>query len=262
MIDEGRHEWAVQVRALHKSFESTHAVRGIDLAVPSGTFFGLLGPNGAGKSTTLAMITGLLRPDAGSIVVDGSNVWADPVSIKARIGVVPETLLLFERLSGREMLEYVGRLRQLPAAEAANRGEQLLEILGLKDASDKLIVDYSQGMRKKISLAAALLHAPRVLFLDEPFESVDPVSVRDIRRVLDQIVAGGSTIIFSSHVMATVEQLCSHVAIMNHGSVVATGTMGMVCGTGSLEDAFIAAVGAESMDAAALDWLSGTNAVD
>lgn len=262
MTEQGAQDWAVQVRALHKSFESTHAVKGIDLAVPRGTFFGLLGPNGAGKSTTLAMVTGLLRPDAGSILVDGTDVWADPVSIKSRIGVVPETLLLFERLSGREMLDYVGRLRQLSADEAASRGEQLLEILGLTEASDKLIVDYSQGMRKKISLAAALLHAPRVLFLDEPFESVDPVSVRDIRRVLDQIVAGGSTIIFSSHVMATVEQLCSHVTIMNHGSVVATGTMEAVRGAGSLEDAFITAVGAESMDAAALSWLSGSDAAD
>ena len=254
--------WAVRVQGLHKSFETTHAVRGIDLAVPAGTFYGLLGPNGAGKSTTLSMITGLLRPDFGSIEVDGTDVWADPISIKTRIGVVPESLLLFERLSGREMLDYVGRLRGLPATAVVERSEQLLHILGLTDEANKLIVDFSQGMRKKISLAAALLHAPRVLFLDEPFESVDPVSVRDIRVLLDQIVAGGATVIFSSHVMATVEMLCDHVTIMNHGSIVASGTMAAVREGGTLEDAFIRAVGAKSLDAVSISWLTGPNAVD
>lgn len=239
--------WALQVQNLWKSFDGVPAVAGIDLAVPAGTFYGLLGPNGAGKSTTLAMVTGLLRPDAGSIVVDGHEVWADPVAVKARIGVVPETLLLFERLSGRELLDYVGRLRQLSADDVAVRSEQLLHVLGMTDDAHKLIVDFSQGMRKKISLAAALLHAPRVLFLDEPFESVDPVSVRHIRTVLDQIVAGGATIIFSSHVMATVESLCDHVTILDQGNVVASGDMAAVTAGGSLEDAFVRAVGAESL---------------
>ena len=176
--------WALRVQNLWKSFDGVPAVAGIDLAVPSGTFYGLLGPNGAGKSTTLAMVTGLLRPDTGAITVDGLDVWADPVSIKSRIGVVPETLLLFERLSGRELLDYVGRLRKLPEEDVAVRSEQLLHVLGMTDDAHKLIVDFSQGMRKKISLAGALLHAPRVLFLDEPFESVDPVSVRHIRTCL------------------------------------------------------------------------------
>ncbi len=249
--------WALQVQNLWKSFDGVPAVAGIDLAVPAGTFYGLLGPNGAGKSTTLAMVTGLLRPDAGSIVVDGHEVWADPVAVKARIGVVPETLLLFERLSGRELLDYVGRLRQLSADDVAVRSEQLLHVLGMTDDAHKLIVDFSQGMRKKISLAAALLHAPRVLFLDEPFESVDPVSVRHIRTVLDQIVAGGATIIFSSHVMATVESLCDHVTILDQGNVVASGDMAAVTAGGSLEDAFVRAVGAESLDGATLSWLGG-----
>ena len=249
--------WALRVQNLWKSFDGVPAVAGIDLAVPSGTFYGLLGPNGAGKSTTLAMVTGLLRPDTGAITVDGLDVWADPVSIKSRIGVVPETLLLFERLSGRELLDYVGRLRKLPEEDVAVRSEQLLHVLGMTDDAHKLIVDFSQGMRKKISLAGALLHAPRVLFLDEPFESVDPVSVRHIRTVLDQIVAGGSTIIFSSHVMATVESLCDHVTIMDHGRIVAYGAMADITDGGTLEDAFVRAVGAESMDAAALSWLGG-----
>lgn len=247
--------WALQVQNLWKSFDGQPAVAGIDLAVPTGMFYGLLGPNGAGKSTTLAMVTGLLRPDAGSIVVDGLQVWDDPVAVKARIGVVPETLLLFERLSGRELLDYVGRLRKLSAEDTATRSEQLLSVLGLTDEAHKLVVDFSQGMRKKISLAAALLHAPKLLFLDEPFESVDPVSVRHIRSLLDQIVDGGATIVFSSHVMATVESLCEQVTIMDHGRVVASGTMDELTSSGNLEDAFVRAVGAKSLDAATLSWL-------
>ncbi len=249
--------WALQVQNLWKSYDGVPAVAGIDLAVPTGTFYGLLGPNGAGKSTTLAMVTGLLRPDSGSIAVDGLDVWADPVAIKARIGVVPETLLLFERLSGRELLDYVGRLRKLSAEDVGERSEQLLAVLGMTDDAHKLIVDFSQGMRKKISLAAALIHAPTVLFLDEPFESVDPVSVRHIRTLLDQLVGGGATIIFSSHVMATVESLCDHVTILDHGKVVAYGNMDEITGDGSLEDAFVRAVGAESLDAVGLSWLGG-----
>lgn len=252
--------WALQVQNLWKSFDGQAAVAGIDLAVPAGTFYGLLGPNGAGKSTTLAMVTGLLRPDAGSIVVDGLDVWNDPVAVKARIGVVPETLLLFERLSGRELLDYVGRLRKLSAEDTAVRSEQLLSVLGLTDEAHKLVVDFSQGMRKKISLAAALLHAPKLLFLDEPFESVDPISVRHIRSLLDQIVDGGATIVFSSHVMATVESLCQQVTIMDHGRVVASGSMDDLTTDGNLEDAFVRAVGAESLDAAALSWLGGSQA--
>lgn len=248
-------QWAVQVAGLVKTFDDKRAVDGIDLAVPSGTFYGLLGPNGAGKSTTLAMLTGLLRPDSGFVRVAGLDVWADPAELKRQIGVVPETLLLFERLSGREMLEYVGRLRLLPRAEADRRSEELLHVLDLADDADKMVIDYSQGMRKKISLAAALLHAPKVLFLDEPFESVDPVSVRVIRSVLDQLVESGATVVFSSHVMSTVESLCNYVTIMDHGRVVSSGTIAQVKGTGTLEDAFALAVGAASLDPTTLSWL-------
>lgn len=248
-------EWALQVRGLTKKFDSTIAVGGIDLAVPVGAFYGLLGPNGAGKSTTLAMITGLLRPDSGSIIVAGHDVLADPTSIKARIGVVPETLLLFERLSGRELLHYVGRLRQLPESDAKWRTAELLSVLDLEADSNKLVVDYSQGMRKKISLAAALLHAPEVLFLDEPFESVDPISVRAIKTVLDQVVETGGTVVFSSHVMATVETLCDHVTIMDHGRVVASGAIDAVRGNGSLDDAFAEAVDAEILAPNSLSFL-------
>jgi len=249
---------AVSVRGLLKSFDSKVAVGGIDLDVPRGTFFGLLGPNGAGKSTTLAMVTGLLRPDRGSITVDGLDALTQVVDLKARIGVVPETLLLFDRLSGAEMLEYVGLLRGLDKTTVTARRSALLDVLGLADDANKLIVDYSQGMRKKISLAAALIHTPRTLFLDEPFESVDPISVRIILGVLDQLVTSGATVVFSSHVMATVEHLCQHVAIMHHGRVVAAGTMSEVCQGRSLDDAFAAAVGASHVAASNLHWLSGS----
>jgi len=237
-------DWALEIHGLVKHFDEKKAVDGIDLAVPRGSFTGLLGPNGAGKSTTLAMISGLLRPDAGTIRVVGHDVWADPVANKARIGVVPETLLLFERLSGRELLEYVGRLRTLDPEVVEHRAEELLAVLELEEAANKLVVDYSQGMRKKISLAAALLHVPEVLFLDEPFESVDPISVRAIRSVLDQLVQTGATVVFSSHVMATVEALCDHVAIMHEGKLVSVGPMDQVRDGGSLDDAFASAVGA------------------
>ncbi|MGI9606132.1 MAG: ABC transporter ATP-binding protein [Acidimicrobiales bacterium] len=250
--------WAVEIQRLSKTFGGTVAVDGIDLAVPRGTFYGLLGPNGAGKSTTLAMATGLLRPDAGMVRVSGIDVWMDPVAIKARIGVVPESLLLFERLSGLELLDYVGRLRGLPADVVAERSADLLKVLGLAADGHKLVVDYSQGMRKKVSLAAALLHTPEVLFLDEPFEAVDPVSVRTIRSVLDRFVSSGATIVFSSHVMATVEALCDHVAIMHEGSVVRTGSTADVMGDGSLDDAFADAVGAGVDDLVDLDWLRAT----
>lgn len=237
-------DWALEIHGLVKHFDEKKAVDGIDLAVPRGSFTGLLGPNGAGKSTTLAMITGLLRPDAGTIRVVGHDVWSDPVANKSRIGVVPETLLLFERLSGRELLEYVGRLRKLDSDIVDHRAAELLAVLELEEAANKLVVDYSQGMRKKISLAAALLHVPEVLFLDEPFESVDPISVRAIRSVLDQLVRTGATVVFSSHVMATVESLCDQVAIMHEGKLVSVGSMEHVRDGGSLEDAFATAVGA------------------
>jgi ABC-2 type transport system ATP-binding protein len=174
----------LSVRGLRKSFGAKVAVGGIDLDIPHGCFFGLVGPNGAGKTTTLGMVTGLLRPDAGLVLIDGVEVWRDPVAAKRRIGVLPEDLRLFDRLSGAELLTYNGLLRGMPAAVVEARASELLEVLGLADAAGTLVVDYSHGMRKKIALAAALLHAPRVLFLDEPFEAIDPVSARTIRGLL------------------------------------------------------------------------------
>jgi ABC-2 type transport system ATP-binding protein len=246
---------AVRVRGLSKRFGHVQAVRGLNLDVPRGCFFGLVGPNGAGKTTTLAMATGLLRPDAGSVHVEGVDVWQDPREAKRRIGVLPEGLRLFERLTGGELLGYTGRLRGLPPDEVDRRGHELLDVLGLRGAAGQLVVDYSTGMRKKVALAAALLHNPSVLFLDEPFEAVDPVSARTIRDVLVRFAARGNTVIFSSHVMDLVERLCDEVAVVARGEVVAAGEVGDLRGDRSLEEVFVELVGASPSSQEALSWL-------
>ena len=249
---------AVRILGLAKRFDAKVAVAGVDLEVPAGSFFGLVGPNGAGKTTTLRMTTGLLRPDAGTAFVDGVDVWRTPVDAKRRMGVLPEDLRLFDRLSGSELLAYTGELRSMDPGVIATRSAELLEILGLREAAGTMVVDYSQGMRKKIGLAAALLHAPRVLFLDEPFESVDPVSARTIRSVLQRFTDGGGTVVFSSHVMDTVERLCDHVAVMHAGHLVASGRLDEVRRGRPLEDVFVELVGAGRDGDAGLSWLGAS----
>ena len=251
-------EPAIEVRGLHKSFEKKEAVAGIDLDIAAGSLAGLVGPNGAGKTTTLSMMTGLLRPDAGRILINGIDVWADPPAAKAVIGVVPAEARLFERLSGEELLEYAGRLRGLPAAEARSRAAQLLDVLGLTDDAKRLVADYSTGMRKKAALGCALIHNPPVLFLDEPLEGVDPVSADAIRRLLTRFAGSGSTVLFSSHVMELVEQVCDHVAIIDQGQIVATGTLDQVRGGKTLQQAFIDLVGAKA-SAEGLSWLGSSS---
>ena len=246
---------AVRISGLTKRFDGLVAVDAIDLAIPHQSFFGLVGPNGAGKTTTLRMATGLLRPDAGTVVVDGTDVWRDPVTAKARIGVVPDELPLFERLTGRELLTYNGLLRGLPQEMVMSRGADLLNVLQLGDAAEALVADYSHGMKKKVALACALLHAPRVLVLDEPFEGIDPVSGRTIRAVLERHVAAGATVILSSHVMELVERTCDRVAVIHRGRIVGDGPLEDVKGEGTLEDAFIRLVGAGELDEQALGWL-------
>lgn len=247
---------AVRTTALVKRFGAQVAVAGVDLIVPAGSFAGLVGPNGAGKTTTLSMITGLLRPDGGQAEIDGLHVWRDTLAVKARIGVLPEGLRLFERLSGRELLIYNGRLRGIPRAEVERRATELLQVMDLAEAADKLVVDYSTGMRKKIGLAAALLHNPSVLFLDEPFEGVDPVSAQTLTEVLRRYTASGSTVIFSSHVMDLVERLCDWVSVMDRGQIVAQGPLAEVRAGRSLNQAFLDLVGrSPDQGDAGLTWL-------
>jgi ABC-2 type transport system ATP-binding protein len=250
---------ALITQGLSKRFGDKLAVDSLDLRVPRGSFFGLVGPNGAGTTTTLRMVTGLLRPDVGLALVDGIDVWQDAVRAKAAIGVVPEEMKLFERLTGHELLTYSGLLRRLPPAMIEERARELLEVLGLADDRDTLVVDYGHGMRKKLALAAALLHGPRVLFLDEPFEAVDPISARNVRAVLEHDVDRGATVVFSSHVMELVEKLCDRVAIIHRGHLVAVGPTDEVRAGGSLEDAFVRVVGADVAAPERLSWLgSGT----
>ena len=250
---------AIEVSGLRKHFGEKEAVAGIDLEIAAGSLAGLVGPNGAGKTTSLSMMTGLLRPDTGRIVVDGHDVWADPPAAKAVIGVVPDQARLFERLSGEELLEYSGRLRGLPAGEARSRSAQLLGVLDLTADAKRLVADYSTGMRKKVMLGCALIHNPSVLFLDEPLEGVDPVSADVIRRLLTRYTASGSTVLFSSHVMELVEQVCDHVSIIDKGRLVATGTTDEVRGGKTLQQAFIDLVGSRANDEEVLSWLGSSS---
>ena len=252
-------EPAIEVRGLRKSFGEKEAVAGIDLNIAVGSLAGLVGPNGAGKTTSLSMMTGLLRPDAGQVVVRGLDVWADPVAAKAAIGVVPAEATLFERLSGEETLEYAGRLRGLPAAEARSRAAQLLDVLDLTADARRLVADYSTGMRKKTMLGCALIHNPSVLFLDEPLEGVDPISADVIRRLLTRLAGSGSTVLFSSHVMELVEQVCDHVSIIDKGKIVAAGPTAEVRGGKTLQQAFVDLVGVKATDEEGLSWLGSSS---
>ena len=250
---------AISVQGLRKRFGEKEAVAGIDLEIASGSFAGLVGPNGAGKTTSLSMMTGLLRPDVGRIRIAGVDVWADPPTAKALIGVVPAEARLFERLSGEELLEYAGRLRGIPAEESRRRAAQLLDVLDLLPDAKRLVADYSTGMRKKAALGSALIHNPAVLFLDEPLEGVDPVSADVIRRLLTRFVGTGSTVLFSSHVMELVEQVCDHVSIIDKGRIVASGTTDEVRGGKSLHQAFIDLVGSRANDGEGLSWLGSSS---
>src|SRR3954466_7173155 len=247
------------MRGLWKRFDQKVAVAGVSLDVPRGCFFGLVGPNGAGKTTTLRMATRLRRRDAGGVWVHGIDVWRDPVAAKAVIGVLPEDLRLFERLTGAELLTYSGLLRQMDPARVERRSRELITVLGLVEAADTLVVDYSHGMRKKVALAAAVLHNPPILFLHEPLEAIDPVSARTIRTVLERYTDGGATVVFSSHVMETVERLCDRVAIMSAGQIVAEGTTAELRGEGTLEDAFVQLVGAHDLSGQELGWLGSSS---
>ncbi len=246
---------ALALRGLVKRFDTNVAVAGVDLDVPAGSFYGLLGPNGAGKTTTLSMAVGLLRPDQGGAWVLGHDVWRDPLAAKRLLGVLPDGVRLFDRLNGAELLAYHGLLRGMDPQVVDQRAGELLDVLALGDAGRTLVVDYSAGMKKKIGLACALLHAPRLLVLDEPFEAVDPVSAALIRDILHRYVAGGGTVIFSSHVMEVVERLCSHVAILAAGRIQRVGTLDEVRAGRSLEEVFVEVVGGRTATGEELAWL-------
>lgn len=247
---------ALRLIGLSKAFGDKRAVDQVDLEVPGGSFFGLVGPNGAGKTTSLSMAVGLLRPDAGRAEIFGVDVWSDPVRAKELIGVLPDGLGLPERLTGREVLHYLGLLRGMEPEAVATRSQELLEVLELDRAEATLVLEYSTGMRKKIGLATALLHAPRLLVLDEPLEAVDPVSAATIKVILQRFVAAGGSVVFSSHVMPVVEQLCDHVAVVAGGRVVASGPLDEVRGGGTLEDRFVDLVGGQPVSAGELSWLA------
>jgi ABC-2 type transport system ATP-binding protein len=250
---------AIRAAGLAKAFGENRAVDGVDLTIPAGSFYGIAGPNGAGKSTAIRMMVGLLQPDAGSATVDGVEVWPDPNPAKARLGYVPDNPVLFDRLSGLEMLEYAGLLRRMDRDVIRQRSLELLRVLDLEGASDRMIADYSLGMTKRIGLAVALLHSPRVLVLDEPFGSLDPVNTQVMEEMLQRYRGGGGTVVFSSHVMDVVERLCDRVAVIEKGRVRAEGTVGELAGGRSLQEAFVDLVGGRDLEAGELSWLSSSS---
>ena len=247
---------AIDARGLVCAFGARRAVDAVDLHVPVGSLTGVVGPNGAGKTTLLRILSGLQRPDEGTATVLGRSVWPDPSVVRPLLGLLPDDLHLFERLSCRELLAYLGLLHRLPVPEVERRAADLLEVLGLGAHADELVADLSTGSRKKVGLAAALIHAPAVVLLDEPFESVDPLSARDLRDVLDTYRASGGTIVLSSHVMDTVQELCDRVVVLDQGAVVAAGPTDELRAGRRLEDVFLEAVGSGTPtdDGTGLDW--------
>ena len=248
---------ALRLDGLTKTFSGKPAADHVSLSVPQGSLTGLVGPNGAGKTTSLAMAVGLLRPDSGTAAVHGVDVWADPRRAKAMLGVLPDGLALPERLTGGELLTYWGLLRGMDARVVRARAAELMRVLELDETEDRgvLVIEYSTGMRKKIGLATALLHAPKVLVLDEPFEAVDPVSARVLRGILRRFVAAGGSVVISSHVMSLVEDLCDRVAVIAAGRVLVDGTLAEVRGASTLEDTFVRLVGEREVGEEELSWL-------
>lgn len=228
----------LEVRELTKQFGATVAVRDVSFDVRRGSFFGIVGPNGAGKTTTLSMVTGLLRPTTGSASVLGIDVWREAAQARAHVGILPDRLRVFDQLTGAQLLYYTGVLRGLEADEARSRAASLLAAFEIGAAADRLVVDYSAGMTKKIALASALIHSPELLVLDEPFESIDPVSAGQLTDILFDYVARGGTVMLSSHSMDLVQRVCDHVAVIVRGELLAQGTVAEVRGDVTLEERF------------------------
>src|SRR5437868_12343951 len=246
---------AISVRNLRKMYGNKAAVDGLNLEVPRGSFFGFLGPNGAGKSTTIRMLTGLIPPTSGEIELLGLPMPQQAIEVKKRIGLVPDESLLFDRLTGGEFLEFVGRMYGLERPVARERARALLALFELDENSRKLIAEYSKGMRKRVAMAASLIHHPDLFLMDEPFEGVDAVGARLMKDILLDQVRRGATIFLTSHVLEVVERLCDRVAIINEGKIVKEGTLNELrAGSETLEDVFVRVVGAERAFER-LDWL-------
>jgi ABC-2 type transport system ATP-binding protein len=250
---------AIEIRDLHKIYNGFHAVDGLSVTVPQGCFFGFLGPNGAGKTTTIRMLMGTAEPDSGSISVLGMNLPRDSLRIRQEIGLVPDDTLLFDYLTGAEYLEFVGRLYGLPRPLARERAAELLELFHLQEYRRKLSGDYSKGMRKRLAMAGALIHRPRLFLMDEPFEGVDATGARLMKDILIEQVRHGATVFLTSHVLEVVERLCDRVAIIRRGKVVVEGTLAELKqqaaeGASTLEDIFVNIVGAERYTEK-LEWL-------
>ncbi|MDO5670938.1 MAG: ABC transporter ATP-binding protein [Corynebacterium sp.] len=248
---------ALAVRDLTKVYGEHRAVDKLSLDIPRGSLYGIVGPNGAGKTTMITLATGLARPTEGRAWIAGHDVWENPEPAKQAMGLLVDGVPVFDRLSGREYLQYLGGLRSMPQDEVERRATELLDALGLSDAGSKFIVDYSAGMKKKILLAGALLHDPEILILDEPLEAVDPVSGRLIQQILRNFAARGGTVVLSSHVMELVEGLCDHVAIINEGRVLAAGHVDEVRQGASLVDTFVSYVGGGHLAEGSFGWLRG-----
>jgi ABC-2 type transport system ATP-binding protein len=261
---------AIQTHGLTRRFGALTAVQDVTFTVATGQFFGFLGPNGAGKSTTIKMLTGLLEPTAGTIEILGKPFSAGALDLKRQIGVVPEGMALLGRLTAPEYLRFVGRMYGLERETVNRRTEELLEFMQLADERRKLVTDFSHGMQKKLALAAAVIHGPRVLFLDEPFEGVDAIAAGMLKTMLQGMINRGATIFLTTHVLEIVERLCTHVAIIHQGRLVANGSIeDLRAGVEStlpgseteqkltLEEIFLSIVGASGQEAAQeLSWLS------
>ena len=257
--DSAAPAFAIVAEELTKKFRDVAAVDALTLRVARGRFFGFLGPNGAGKSTTMRVLAGLLRPTSGRVLIEGIDVAKDPLAVKRIIGIVPEEPPLYERLTGAEYLRFCGRMYGLANAETERRAGELLAFLSLDAEAGKLIVDYSQGMRKKLALCAALIHTPQVLFLDEPLNGIDPVSARIVTDLLTSLTRRGVTLFFTSHVLDVVERLCDEVAIIDRGRILAQGTLDEIraqrnAAGASLEDVFLKLVSAD-VQRADLTWM-------
>ncbi len=247
---------------LTKRFKEVLAVDRVSFTVARGEFFGFLGPNGAGKTTTIKMLCGLMKPTSGQIVVAGRDVAQDPLGVKARIGILPDTIETFDRLTGWELVVFSGLMHGVTEEESARRAEKLLDLMDLEPADrSRLVIDYSMGMRKKTALACALIHGPEVLFLDEPFNGIDAISTQAIQKVLQSLTAKGLTVFYTSHVLEVVEKLCTRIAVINEGRLRGIGTvaeLGVQAGLGpaaALDDVFVTLVGRRLPAGGDLDWV-------